>query len=167
MNETPPSAETITYVGEALKIASLLDDRVGHPDKGRILAWANQVEKYQFIRGDLLDGVQAFYDTPRERAMGVGDLIHHARLIRRERMEKEESALAAQREAESDAKAADEIQTITAAAIMGRVKETPRLKAARDALQNCEGRKECEPAIREYFAAKAEAAGKKPKGKAA
>lgn len=157
MNDNP-KPETIALVGEALKIASLLDDRVGQPDKGRILAWSKQLDKYQFERDDLLDGVQAFYETPRERAIGVGDVIHHARIVRRDRLEKEQEAQERKREAESDAKAADDIRIVSATAIMGRVNKTPRLLAAEEGLQTCNGKRECAAALVEYFAAKAEAA---------
>jgi hypothetical protein len=161
--KTDASPETIGIVGEALKLASLLDDRVAQPDKARVLAWAEQLEKYQLLRKDVLDGLQQFYDSPRERAIQVGDLIHHARVQKRLRLEKQEAEDVAQREAASEAKAEDDIKAVTAGFLMGRVKDTPRLRAAREALQNCRGRRECGPAIAEYNAAKAEAVGRKPK----
>lgn len=166
MNNDMPSPETISMIGECLKLAALLDDKIGQPDKGRILAWSKQIEKFKFIRNDLLDGMQAFYEQPRERAMGVGDLIHHARLIRRERMEEETDELERRRQMKSDEKAAQEFRDVMAGAIMGRVNETPRLRAAKEALQNCYGKQESIAAITEFWAAKADAK-KNLNGKAA
>ena len=154
------SPETIAAVGEALKLASLLDDRVAQPDKARILAWAEKVDKHHFTRDDILDGVQLFYESPRERGMQVGDLIHHARIVKRERIEREDEAERRRREAEHDQKAEDEVRNVMAGAIMGRVKTTPRLRAAEDGLRSCEGKRQSMAAIREFFEAKAEA--KKP-----
>lgn len=149
--------DDLIAAADALKLAAILDDRVTKADKARIAAWAEKLHRHGLIRGDVLDGLQAFYDGPSERAIQIGDLIHHSRLARRARNEAEEDAELDARAASREAMAADDIQTVTAAAIMGRVKDTPRLKAARDALQNCRDRAEAMAAIREFGAAKAEA----------
>lgn len=155
LNATPQTVRAVTQV---LKLAGLLDDRVAQNDKARIAAWSEQCERHRLSEGDMLDGVQAFYDSPSDRAIQVGDLIHHARIAKRDRLDREEESALEARRAITDLKAADEFKALTAEAIIGRTKhKTPRLVAAEDALQNCHGKRECEAAIREYFAAKAEA----------
>lgn len=158
--------DTIRAVAEVFKLAAILDDRVAQADRHRIAAWSEQVHRHRLERSDLLDGLQAFYDTPADRPIGVGDLIHHARIVKRARLEKEEDEVREQRRAELDAKAAEgaDLSAVTATAISGRIKNrTERLKRAEEALQNCYGKRECSAAIKEYTAAKAEAMGRKPK----
>ena len=89
LNATP---ETVTAVAQVLKMAAILDDRMGQPDKARIIAWAEQVHRHKLIEADMLDGLQAYYDRPSDRAIGVGDLIHHAKTARRNRVAGEEAA---------------------------------------------------------------------------
>jgi hypothetical protein len=86
------SASTVAAVTKVLTLAALLDDRAPHPDKARIAAWVEQVERHRLDLADLLDGVRDFYDHPRDRPIGVGDLIQHARRVRRARMEREDDA---------------------------------------------------------------------------
>lgn len=95
------------------------------------------------------------------------DIVKAGRLKRAEEAQKEDQAALEARQSVQERKAADEVQAVSAGALMGRVKDTPRLRAAREALQNCRGRRGCGPAIAEFNAAKAEAAGKKPKKAAA
>lgn len=83
------SPETVKAVAEALQLAALLEDRTANPDKARIAAWAEQIEPHRLSKDDLLAGVRAFHNSGRERAMGVGDLIDAARMIRRDRAERE------------------------------------------------------------------------------
>lgn len=150
--------EDLHNTAEALRLAAILDDRVGRPDKLRIAAWAEKIHKHRLARVDLLDGVQRFYDSPSDRPIGIGDLLHHARLLKRDRIEREERDERERRQAEHEAKAADDIQDLSAAALQGRIaKRTPRLKAATAALQTCQGKVESKAAIAEYFAAAAEA----------
>lgn len=157
MTDEPPNSETIHHAGEVFKLAAILDDRVAAPDKARIFAWANQLQRHRFSRDDLLDGLQAFYDSPSERAIQIGDLIHHARIVKRNRIDKEADRDRDERRSDADAKAADDMRALSAAFISGRVNDTPRLKAARNALDDCHGKSEAQAAIREYFAAKLEA----------
>lgn len=155
--------ETIRAVAEMFELAALLDERLAGADRNRIAAWSEQVERHRLIREDLLDGLQAFYDTGHERPIGVGDLIQHGRAAKRNRLEREEDEDRDRRRAELDSKAADVID-FTAAAIASRVKKrTKRLQVAEAALQNCQGRHESAEALREYFAARRDAQGKKPK----
>lgn len=151
------SPDTVRAVTQVFKLAGILDDRVTHPDKARIAAWSEQVQRHGLAESDLLDGLQAFYDGPSERAIQIGDLIHHARIVRRNRLDKEADRDRDDRRSDADAKAADDMRALSAAFISGRVNDTPRLKAARNALDDCHGKSEAQAAIREYFAAKLEA----------
>lgn len=151
--------EELRDIAEVLKFAAILDDNAPHSDSARIAAWGEQIHRYQLIRTDLLDGLQAFYDNPRDRPIAIGDLIHHARIIKRGRLERAAEAQEAARAALGDSKAADDV--FTAASLTARLrkpaKSTPRLDAARDALQTCEGKAESRAAIAEYQAALREA----------
>lgn len=156
MNVDATEAE-LAATAEALKLAAILDDRAPHADKARIVAWAEQIHRHKLERDDLLNGLQAYYDGPSERAIQIGDLIHHARQARRTRNAEEEDAEREARIARHESKVGEDIRAVTAAFVAGRVKETPRLKAARDALDTCEGKEASIAAIREFAAAKLEA----------
>lgn len=149
--------ENLRTATEALKLAAILDDRAPRADKARIAAWAEKIHKHNLTRTDVLDGLQAFYDSPSERAIQIGDLIHHARIVKRARLDKESDDERDRRRAEVDIKAADETPALMADAVMVRVKRTPRLAAAEAALKNAKGRQQAMAAIREFFAAKTEA----------
>ncbi len=144
-------------IAETLKLAAILDDRAPRADKARIIAWAEQIHRHKLVRDDLLNGLQAFYDGPSERAIQIGDLIQHARQARRTRVMAEEDDERAARQELYDRKAADDMFELSASFIAGRVSDTPRLKAAREALDDCSGKAESKAAIAEFFAAKAEA----------
>lgn len=154
------SPETIRAIAEMFKLAAFLDDRIGGADRGRIAAWAEQVERHALKRDDLLDGLQRYYDGPANRAIGVGDLIHHSRLVRQDRTEREPDY---HRASIHDEKALEEVRAFASGVTFGRVKTpTPRFEAAVDALGTCHGKRESIAAIREFNAAKREAQGKKP-----
>jgi hypothetical protein len=143
---------------EVLKLAAILDDRAPAGDKARIAAWGEKIHQHRLERNDLLDGLQAFYDSPSERAIQIGDLIHHARIVRRDRNEREADAERERRAGQHDIKAEDEIRGIAAGIVMGPTPtRTPRLEAAELALHCCSDKREAQAAIREYFAAKSEA----------
>jgi len=153
LNATP---ETIRAVAEVFKLAALFDDRIAHADKHRIAAWAEQVQRHHLLEADLLDGLQAFYDGPSPHPIGVGDLVHHARQACRARAQHDQP----QRDENppGDTKAARDVHQLTAGAFTGPVKhKTRRLTQAEIGLQVCEGKRASIAAIREYFAAKAEA----------
>ncbi len=103
------SVDTIRNVAEAMKLAQLLDDRTAHADKARIAVWAEQVEPFDLPLDDLLDGVRAYYADPRERPIGVGDLIAAARAIRRDRNERESAEQMRARQEALDARVAEAI----------------------------------------------------------
>lgn len=156
--------ETIRATAEVLELAALLDDRVAGADRNRIKAWAEQIERHNLKRNDLLDGVQKFYDGPAERPIGVGDLIHHARQVRHDRTEREDDYHRNYRASIHDQQAVEEARSFAADLTFGRVKTpTPRFEAAVDGLQECRGKKASIEAIREFTAAKREAQGKRPR----
>lgn len=159
MNDQP-SAQSIAHTTEVLELASLLDHRIPSPDKARVLAWAKQIDRHQLSRDDLLDATQAFYDQPSPHPVSVGDVIAGARRIKRDRLAREEADEREQRQTLNDRKAADDVLALTASVLEGRVKDTPRLKAARDALDTCQGKAESQAAIAEFVAARREASGK-------
>jgi hypothetical protein len=145
-------------ITEVLKLAAILDDRAPRADKARIAAWAEKVHQHRLQRGELLDGLQAFYDEPRDRAIGIGDLLSHARRIKRDRLDREAEPEREHRQETFDAKAADEIHSVADGFITGPVENpTDRLVKAEIGLQCCNGKQESQAAIREFFAAKAEA----------
>ena len=111
LNATP---ETIRAVAEALKLAALLDDRTGNADKARIAAWAEQIEPYKFPLDDMLNGVRAYYAGPTDRAIGIGDLIHHAKQARVDRTAKEPRETREARQERNDSRLTDIVNTITA-----------------------------------------------------
>jgi hypothetical protein len=155
INATEAELRAIT---EVLKLAAILDDRAPSADRARIAAWAEQIHRYRLERVDLLDGLQAFYDGPSERAIAIGDLVHHARRAKTGRLDKEADDVREDRQQEFDIKAADEIHDLATTAVMGPVtNRTPRLIKAENALQCCTNKREAQAAIREYFAAKTEA----------
>ena len=146
---------------EALKLAAILDDRAPAADKARIAAWAEQLQRNRLQRSDVLDGLQAFYDNPSERAIQIGDLIHHARIVKRRRLDHEADEAEERRREVADAKASDEIHLLTAEALMGpTVKKTPWLVKAENGLQTCHGKAASQAAIAEYLAARRQATGR-------
>jgi hypothetical protein len=147
-------------VSEVLKLAAILDDRAPAADKTRIAAWAEKVHKHRLQRDDLLDGLQAFYDEPRDRAIGIGDLLAHARRIKRDRLDREADAERDRRRAELDPKAVDEMQMFAAGVVTGPSSVmTDRMVAAERGLQCAVDKRSAQESIREYFAAKREAKG--------
>ncbi|WP_019732126.1 hypothetical protein [Mycobacterium avium] len=149
----------VRAVGEVFQLAAALDPRAPSPNPARVAAWAEGVHRHQLTRDDLLDAVQAFYDSPSTHAINIGDLVFHARNIKRTRLEREPDADRDARRELADAKAEpDFTAALSAAAITGPTQHpTDRLRRAELGLQTCEGKRESIAAIREYFAAKAEA----------
>lgn len=158
MTDNPATPETIRATAQVLRMAKILDDRMGQPDKSRISAWADQIQRHKLTEPDLMDGLQAYYDGPSPHAIGIGDLIHHAKSARTVRIGKEDAAEREARQAELDAvkPAPEETASIVAAFVAGPVERTTRLEAAEDALYACGDKESAQAAIREFFAAKAE-----------
>lgn len=153
--------QTLRAVATTLKMAAILDDRAPHADKARIAAWAERAQWHHLTESDLLDGLQAFYDQPQERAIGIGDLMYHARNAKKTRLDREEDQDRDQRRTHFDAKAAADEPIAPAAITFGPVKaKTERLLAAENALQCVVDKRSAQAALREYFAAKSEALGK-------
>ncbi|PEH74608.1 hypothetical protein CRM89_00200 [Nocardia sp. FDAARGOS_372] len=73
--------------------ARIYDDKLGDPDKARLAAWAESIERWKLDAPDLLEGVIRYYEGQTEgRTIGIGDLLHHARESRRQRAERETAA---------------------------------------------------------------------------
>lgn len=143
-------------IAEVLKMAAILDDRAPRADKARIAAWAEKAHAHRLGRDELLDALQDFYDRPRDRAIGIGDLIEIGRRIKRDRLDREADAEREQRATEQAHKA--DVAEITSAVTFGHTrKRTPRLDAAERGLHVCVDRKTAVAAFREYAEAKAEA----------
>lgn len=161
MNVNATQAE-LAAVAEVFKLAAILDDRAPAADKARIAAWGEQVHRHRLTESDLLDGVQSFYDSPSPRAIAVGDLIHHARIAKRNRIDREEQT-ELRHEPSADVRAADEQIALLGTVPFGPVTErTDRLGAAENALQICATKAEAIEAMREFSAAKREAQGRPP-----
>jgi hypothetical protein len=109
LNATP---DTLRAIAKALQRAGFLDDRIGQPDKARIAAWAEQIQPYRFTDGDMLDGVSRYYSGPVDRAIGIGDLIHHSKQARVDRTASETREQREARQEALSAKAAEDIEAL-------------------------------------------------------
>lgn len=149
--------DDLRNIAEVLKMAAILDDRAPAADKPRIAAWAEKAHTHRLGRDELLDALQAFYDRPQERAVGIGDLVAEARRIKRDRLDREADVERDRRATDLAVKA--DAEQIAVAVTFGRSrKRTPRLDAAERALQACTDRRTAMSAISEFAEAKAEAA---------
>ena len=120
------SPETIRAVAAVLQRAAFLDDRIGQPDKARIMAWAEQIERFKFSQDDMLDGLQLYYEGASDRAIGIGDLIECASQARRNRVAKEDRESREARQAILDAKAEPDPRIVALAESMGIPDDAPR-----------------------------------------
>lgn len=133
--------------------------RMDDPEVARATAiiWSELFNQHHLQIPDLIAAVKqraALHADAPEPA----DVIRVARDIRRERSERERDRDDVARQKAIDRKSAVDVDVITGVMPFGPVKnDTERLKAARAALENCQGRADAVPAIREYFAAKREA----------
>lgn len=158
--EVKASGDTIRAVAMALGRARLFDDRLGGSDEGRIAAWAEAAEPHHLSQEDMMASVTAYYAEESGKAMQVADLIRVGRRIRTDRGQREADDEREARQAQWDNVKAAPAETagIAAAFVQGPVSnKTQRLTDAEFALQSCHGKKDSVAAIREYFAAKAEA----------
>jgi hypothetical protein len=157
MNINATQAEVLA-VTEALKLASLLDDRTAAADKARIAAWAEQVHRHHLGKTDLLDGVQAFYDSPSDHAIQIGDLIKHARQVRRDRPDPSPPVRRGTLPTESRGTVRPEPGALfdTEEVVIGPLTGDPseRLERAKTALQTVTTQPDARQAIIEYFAAR-------------
>lgn len=120
------------------------------------------VELWNRIIGDLPKDlamqavVDHFADCP-----GVwlepGHVKQRVRAIRRDIADRESDEQRMYRQEVLASKAAAEVRSITGVPMGPVKKKTKRLLAAEDALQTCQGKRECMAALREFAAAKAEA----------
>lgn len=89
------SPDSLRAASAAWGRARIRDDRFGDPDPGALAAWAESVERYRLTAPDLIAGVDRYYEGTRNAAkIGTGDLIYHAREIRRQRAEAEKAPAA-------------------------------------------------------------------------
>lgn len=59
--------------------ANLFDPRIRSDDAMITAAWAEAIAKHNLDRARLMDAVTAYYEEPRDRSIGVGDVIRIAR----------------------------------------------------------------------------------------
>lgn len=59
--------------------ANLFDPRIRADDPGITAAWAEAIGRHNLDRRRLLEAVTAYYEEPRDRSIGVGDVIRIAR----------------------------------------------------------------------------------------
>lgn len=145
-------------VAEVLKLAALLDDRAPGADRARIVAWAEQIHRHRLTREDLLDGLQDFYDSPGDRAIQIGDLIHRARIAKRNRLDKEGDEHRDSRQQLFDMKTAAEPNSVaTGFDLSPVVQPTLRLEDAVRRLRSAVDKHSAIEAMREFFSAKQEA----------
>jgi hypothetical protein len=155
LNATEAELRAVT---EVLKLAAVLDDRAPSADKPRIAAWAEQVHRHKLAREDLLDGLQAFYDSPSDRAIQIGDLVYRARIAKRDRLDKEADEQRDDRQQLFDTKAAAENHVLARDFDFSpNVQRNPRLIAAENSLRCAVDKHSAVEAMREFFAAKHEA----------
>lgn len=106
--------DTILAVTSALALARALDNRIGEVNELRIAAWSEVVDQYGLSKDDMLAGVRAHYAANDANSLLVGDLLYHARLHRKDRTEREDSATQAARMVAHEVKAAPEIAALAA-----------------------------------------------------
>ncbi|MBF6135856.1 hypothetical protein IU501_22965 [Nocardia otitidiscaviarum] len=91
--EIAASENAVRAAAAAWSRARIYDDKLGDPDKARLMAWAESIHRWELDIPDLVEGVTRYYEADTEgRTMGIGDLLHHARENRRQRAEREKAA---------------------------------------------------------------------------
>lgn len=136
------------------RTAPRLDDREAALVTARI--WTRLFDGQNFTSAELIDAVEkrakVLPDAPEP-----ADVLRVARSTRNENYDRESDEQRQARQNELERKIAPEVRSITKHVSYGPARETPRLTAARAALETCQGKAECQPAIREFVAALAEA----------
>lgn len=93
MTEIAASQSVMRGAAAAWSRARIYDDKLGDPDKARLAAWAESIQRWDLDTPDLVEGVMRYYEAETEgRTIGIGDLLHHARENRRQRAEREKAA---------------------------------------------------------------------------
>jgi hypothetical protein len=85
------------------------------------------------------------------------DILRVARATRADEYERETDEEREARQNELERKIAPDVKAITRKVSYGPARSTPRLTAARDAIDDCEGKRESQSAISEYLKALSEA----------
>lgn len=92
MAEIAAGGTAMMAAARAWSRARLYDDRLGDPDAPRLAAWAESIERWKLDTHDVVDGVCRYYEgTEHAEVIRIGDLLHHAREIRRQRAESEKA----------------------------------------------------------------------------
>lgn len=73
---------TPTEAAQVLERAAIFDQRLARPNRGVVEGWAEALTPHQLDVPALLDAVTVWYSTPRDRVIGVGDVITTARAAR-------------------------------------------------------------------------------------
>ncbi|WP_067891284.1 hypothetical protein [Nocardia vaccinii] len=93
MNDIAASDSAMRAAAAAWSRARIYDDKLGDPDTARLAAWAESIERWKLETPDLLEAVNRYYEGCTDgRTIGIGDLLHHAREVRRQRAESEKAA---------------------------------------------------------------------------
>lgn len=92
MTEIAAGSTAMLAAGQAWARARLYDDKLGPADAPRLAAWAESIERWKLEAPDLLEGVVRYYEgTEQADVIRIGDLVHHAREVRRQRAESEKA----------------------------------------------------------------------------
>jgi hypothetical protein len=75
----------------AMGRAAIYDDFFTHPDKARVAAWAEAIQRYELDAPELLDAVTTFYGATPQGRLTVGELIRVARASRQDATMRQES----------------------------------------------------------------------------
>lgn len=93
MNEIAATDTSMRGAAAAWSRARIHDDKLGDPDTARLAVWAESIERWKLDAPDLLLGVDLFYEgNTTGRTIAIGDLLHHAREVRRQRAERDKAA---------------------------------------------------------------------------
>lgn len=155
---TGVSEQAIQAAKAVLAKCSANDPWFPQPSESTILAWAEQFMIANLPADDLLEAVTQVYAAHGAGFKPLpGDILASARGVRRDRRLRDEAAQQELTAAVGDRKSAEDLATIAAEFVGGKVKPTKRLRAAEAAMQNAADRESAVAAMREYFAAKLEA----------
>ncbi|BCO35498.1 DUF3854 domain-containing protein [Mycobacterium heckeshornense] len=77
-NKSGKLSGSLAAISEALELAGVFDEHAPAPTPELVRAWAEQAERHQLTRDDILDAVQSYYDTEPAAPLTVGELIRCA-----------------------------------------------------------------------------------------
>lgn len=92
MTDINATADTVRATASAIGRSALFDDKITEGDSGRLAAWAEALQPFNFDQADMLSAVTSYYQSnPNGRTIQVADIIKHGRDIRRDRAEREKA----------------------------------------------------------------------------